>query len=165
MDKMCPWMQASCSSAQRRSTACSCPGGRENPGSCSYSLHRITLEPKGLLTRTWKIWVFSILLICFLNLIRFHSWNEIMRQLWKPLVVRNRAGLLAECCCAPLSGYPLHQAALRPPSSEKVETLLQLQHSSKLSLPHSSWPSSLASFQSIFIPCCFRACVCWCCGM
>lgn len=58
-----------------------------------------------------------------------------MRQLWKALGVRNRAGLLAECCCAPLRACSLPQAAPRAPSSEEVETMLQLQHCSKLSPP------------------------------
>lgn len=150
---------------QGRSTACSCPGGRGNPSQLQlYSPSSNTQTHRFALLHMENLNVFNFT-DCFLNLIRFYSWNEIMRQLWKALGVRNRAGLLAECCCAPLRACSLPQAAPRPPSSEEVETLLQLQHCLKLSPPHSSWPSSLARFQSIFIPCCFRACVCWCCGM
>lgn len=150
---------------QGRSTACSCPGGRGKPSQLQlYSPYSNTGTQGFACPHRENLNVFNFT-DCFLNLIRFHSWNEIMRQLWKPLGVRNRAGLLAKRCCSPLSARALHQAVPSLPSSEKVETLLELQHYSKLSLPHSSWPSSLVSFWSIFIPCCFRACACWCCGM
>lgn len=100
-----------------RSTACSCPGGRGKPRQLQLGSPYGNTRTQGFVHPHMEdLNVFNFT-DCFINLIRFHSWNEIMRQLWKPLGERNRAGLLAECCCAPLSACPLHQAAPRPPSS------------------------------------------------
>lgn len=82
--------------------------GGENPASCSlYSPYSNTGTQGFARPHRENLNVFNFT-DCFLNLIRFHSWNEIMRQLWKPLGVRNRAGLLAKRCCSPLSARALH---------------------------------------------------------
>lgn len=106
---------------------------------------------------------------CFLSLIRFLSWNEIMRQLWQllPAYMIIRVWETGPGCQQ--RARPLLQAAWRALSSERPETLLQLQHWWAPSLPHSSWVASLDCSLSTSIPLCFRGWeniyVRWCYGV